>query len=118
MTAGKKTFCEWNIPSSFYQNQNSSAFSTDSYHAYTDTLTYTFTYIGNNCYTIKKANEDKYLKSDTLQESNPYINELWGTEKEAGTFRITRKVNYYIICDVNTKRILSENDSNTFRIYQ
>ena len=75
-------------------------------------------YVGNNCYTIKKANEDKYLKSDTLQESNPYINELWGTEKEAGTFRITRKGNYYIICDVNTKRILSENDSNLFRIYQ
>ena len=47
-----------------------------------------------------------------MQESNPYINELWGTEKEAGTFRITRKGNYYIICDVNTKRILSENDSN------
>lgn len=40
------------------------------------------------------------------------MNELWGTEKEAGTFRITRKGIYYIICDVNTKRILSENDSN------
>lgn len=108
----KRPFANGTYHLSFYQNKNSSAFSTDSYHACTDTLTYTFKYVGNNCYTIKKANEDKYLKSDTLQESNPYINELWGTEKEAGTFRITRKGNYYIICDVNTKRILSENDSN------
>lgn len=74
----KRPFANGTYHLSFYQNQNSSTFSTDSYHAYADTLTYTFKYVGNNCYTIKKANEDKYLKSDTLQESNSYINELWG----------------------------------------
>ena len=63
----KRPFANGTYHLSFYQNKNSSAFSTDSYHACTDTLTYTFKYVGNNCYTIKKANEDKYLKSDTCR---------------------------------------------------
>ncbi len=99
------SFCQENISAT-------SAFSTDVYPVHADTLTYTFQYVGDDCYTIQKANEEKYLKADTLENSSACTSTLWGDKNEAGTFRITRTDNYYTICDVNTKRILSENDSN------
>ena len=70
-----------------------------------------FKYTGDNCYTIQKAGEEKYLKADTLLV-NTSSSGLWGSKEEAGTFLITRKDNYYSICDINTKRILSQNSSS------
>ena len=57
------------------------------------------------------AGEEKYLKADTLSNT-PSSNELWGSKQEAGTFLITRKKDYYTICDETTKRNLSQNDGS------
>ena len=110
----KQPFANGTYQLSFYREKQSdtSVFSADVYQAHADTLIYTFKYVGDNCYTIQKVKDEKYLKADTLEESSSYINTLWGDKNEAGIFRITRTDNYYTICDVNTKRVLSENDSN------
>lgn len=97
------SFCEKNATDSVLSTSTSSVSVTD--------LTCSFEYVGNNHYIIRKDNEEKYLKSDTLSTSTSSISELWGSKEEAGTFLITRKDSYYTISDVNTKRILSQNSS-------
>lgn len=109
----KQPFANGTYQLSFYQETaDSSTIPAEVYQIHANSLNYTFQYVGNRCYTIQKANEEKYLKADSLQENSSYTNELWGEKKEAGTFRITRKGNYYLIRDIHTKRILSENDSS------
>ena len=109
----KQPFANGTYQLSFYQEglANTTSLSADIYQEHAGSLTYTFKYVGNNCYTIQKAKEEKYLKADTLS-NNTSSNELWGTQQEAGTFLITRKDDYYTICDETTKRILSQNEGD------
>ena len=108
----KQPFADGTYQISFYEEeQEASVLSTSTSPLMAAALRYSFEYIGNNHYTIRKEGEEKYLKSDTLSEDDSYTNNLWGDQEEAGTFLITRKGNYYIISDVNTRRILSQNSS-------
>lgn len=108
----KQPFANGTYLLSFYEEHpTNNILPVSTYSAKPAKLSFSFVYVGNNCYTIRKTGEDKYLKADTLSESSSSANELWGSKKDAGTFLISRKDNYYAICDINTKRILSQNAS-------
>lgn len=97
---------------SFYEeNSSDSSFAMNTASIISENFSCSFKYAGDNRYTIRKAGEEKYLKADTLSNT-PSSNELWGSKQEAGTFLITRKKDYYTICDETTKRNLSQNDGS------
>lgn len=108
----KQTFANGTYQLSFYdKNSSDSSLAINTTSLLPASFTCSFEYTGDNCYIIHKDGEEKYLKADILSDTNS-SNGLWGSREEAGTFLITRKDNYYSICDVSTKRILSQNDSN------
>ena len=84
----KQPFANGTYQLSFYQEglANTTSLSADIYQEHAGSLTYTFKYVGNNCYTIQKAKEEKYLKADTLNSSS-YTDTLWGEKNEAGTLQ-------------------------------
>lgn len=106
----KQPFSNGTYQLSFYEeNSSDSSFAMNTASIISENFSCSFKYAGDNRYTIRKAGEEKYLKADTLSNT-PSSNELWGSKQEAGTFLITRKKDYYTICDETTKRNLSQND--------
>ena len=108
----KQPFSNGTYQLSFYEeNSSDSSFAMNTASIISENFSCSFKYAGDNRYTIRKAGEEKYLKADTLSNT-PSSNELWGSKQEAGTFLITRKKDYYTICDETTKRNLSQNDGS------
>lgn len=108
----KQPFSNGTYQLSFYEeNSSDSSFAMNTASIISENFSCSFKYVGDNRYTIRKAGEEKYLKADTLSNT-PSSNELWGSKQEAGTFLITRKKDYYTICDETTKRNLSQNDGS------
>ena len=108
----KQPFANGTYQLSFYEKQATTA--THPLNIYSATpvkLSCSFEYVGDNCYMICKTGENKYLKADTSYEDTSSSNELWGDKEEAGTFLISRKDDYYTICDAFTRQILSQNTS-------
>ena len=66
------------------------------------------TCVGDNCFQIHRSDTGQYLLSDRLFAPSG-SSSLWGSSEGAGTFRFTRKGDFYGMQDVSTNRYFGHN---------
>ena len=72
-------------------------------------LLLTFTYAGNNTFTIKNEQTGRWLLPDPWTARRPRIR-CWGSEAEAGRFILIRKKNVFRIMDADSHKYLRINE--------